>query len=749
VPRRSTLLPALVAVASLGCGIPAAAAGPMVGTTLGTTVAPAVPPAVDDAPLSLTIDTLTPSSIPKNGKVTVSGLVTNNSDEVWSAVNVHAFVGEFPITSSSELAFQATRGPEESVGDRITVPGTFDTIPELAPGASAPYIDKIPVELLGADEAGVYWFGVHALGSSAAGRDAVADGRARTFLPYVPPQDRGRPIDTALVLPLRHQVLNTPDGTLADVDEWVETLGEGGRLSSILDFGLAAGGLPITWLVDPAVPDSADRLVDGNPARALVERPEGETGAGEEPTGTPADGDSGSAAPQEPAPTGEDPAAVALPWLAKLNRAVSGKQVLALPWGDVDVAAAAKRDVSVYADARALSGTVLRVGQAPMTPAVSAPSGFLDDAAIAVTDPATSILVSDRAVGRGEAPSVATYADRTVVFYSSAVLGGGPGPNDPDSALAMRQQVLSEAALRMDEPGRRPLVVVFPPAWTPPGPDYTQFYDGLDVNWMHLASLADATTQQPQPLAPDRFTYPQWQVNHEVDDAAFTSFADLTEEAEHLQRVISVENDLTARIRAGSLGSLSYAARNSAVRSRVATVSTTGWVRQQLDAISVSGPQRVILSSNSGPFKVTITNGLDEPVSVRIKATSSPPMDITVPDRIDLAASSTTTQLLEASTDKLGVHNVTITVTDLDGNPLGASVELPIRAAQVSQVIWLIMGGAVGLLFLAIVLRLVRRIRGTGPSGDDSEDAEPPPSDDPGGEAAPAPEPEPAAAPAR
>jgi hypothetical protein len=65
----------------------------------------------------------------------------------------------------------------------------------------------------------------------------------------------------------------------------------------------------------------------------------------------------------------------------------------------------------------------------------------------------------------------------------------------------------------------------------------------------------------------------------------------------------------------------------------------------------------------------------------------------------------------------------------------------------VSQVIWLTMGGAVGLLFLAIVLRLVRRIRGSGSSGDDGDHDGPPPSDDPGGEAAPAPEP--AAAPTR
>ena len=156
----------------------------------------------------------------------------------------------------------------------------------------------------------------------------------------------------------------------------------------------------------------------------------------------------------------------------------------------------------------------------------------------------------------------------------------------------------------------------------------------------------------------------------------------------------------------------------------------------------------MILSSDSGPFSVTIANGLDEPVSVQIRTTSSPPMKITVPETLRLPANATTTRLLEASTDKLGVHSVTILLTDAQGNPLGSSDTLPIRAAQVSEVIWLIMGVAVGLLFLAIVLRVVRRIRGTGPT--DGDDADPPPDGEPRGEAADEPHPEHApAAPAR
>ena len=675
----------------------------------------------------------------------VSGWVTNNSDETWTAVNVHAFIAADPITTSSNLAFESTRGAEESVGDRITVPGTFDTIPELAPGASASYTDRIPVSLLGADEPGVYWFGVHALGSSEAGRDVVADGRARTFLPYVPAEGRGPPIATALVLPVRHQVLNDPDGTLSDEDDWLDTLGEGGQLASILDFGLAAGGRPLTWLVDPAVPDAADRLTAGNPPRELVVPDDAGTGEGTESEPPPSDGASGSSSPQEPAPS-EEQADIAEAWLVKLNQAVTGKQVLALPWGDVDVAAAAKRDTDVYTDARERSGTVLNVNQAAMTPAMSAPSGFLDDAALALADSSTTVLVSDRAVARGQAPSVASYADRKVIFYAAAVRSGGPGPDDPLAPVAMRQRILSEAAVRMNEPSRRPLVVVFPPSWSPPsgvvsGPDYSEFFTGLDVNWMQLSSVADATTQPGRPLAADRFDYPQWQVNHEVDDAAFNALADLTDEARRLQSVLSVENDLTARIRVDSLGNLSYFARENAARSRLATLNTTGWVRARLGSITISGPRQVILSSDSGPFSVTITNGLDEPVAVQIRTTSSPPMEITVPETLRLPANATTTRLLEASTDKLGVHTVTISLTDAQGNPLGSSDTLPIRAAQVSEVIWLIMGVAVGLLFLAIVLRVVRRIRGTGPT--DGDAADPPPDGEPGGEAADEPHPEP------
>ena len=71
---------------------------------------------------------------------------------------------------------------------------------------------------------------------------------------------------------------------------------------------------------------------------------------------------------------------------------------------------------------------------------------------------------------------------------------------------------------------------------------------------------------------------------------------------------------------------------------------------------------------------------------------------------------SSTTVLLNARSTQLGVHQVTLLVTDVEGTPLGPSDSLPIRANEVGRVIWVIIGVGAALLFGAIGLRLYRRI---------------------------------------
>ena len=128
----------------------------------------------------------------------------------------------------------------------------------------------------------------------------------------------------------------------------------------------------------------------------------------------------------------------------------------------------------------------------------------------------------------------------------------------------------------MTEPGRQPLVVVFPPGWTPP--DGAAFFDGIDVNWMRLTTLADATSQLAQPLAADRFDYPSWQVNHEVDDEAFAAVAALGDEADRLQGVLAEPTTSRRGSGARRWATCPTSPARTPSGPGCATVNTSGWV---------------------------------------------------------------------------------------------------------------------------------------------------------------------------
>src|SRR5262249_7801127 len=124
------------------------------------------------------------------------------------------------------------------------------------------------------------------------------------------------------------------------------------------------------------------------------------------------------------------------------------------------------------------------------------------------------------------------------------------------------------------------------------------------------------------------------------------------------------------------------------------------------------------LASASGHFSALVSNDLDVPVTVKVKAVSDPRMHISgVEGPVQLPPHGQTTVLLSASTHVLGVHTVTLELTNVTGTPLRSSDEFPIRAEQVSRLIWVIIGAGVALLFAAIVVRLVRRISNARRSG--------------------------------
>nr|WP_281385988.1 DUF6049 family protein [Nocardioides luti] len=672
--------------------------------------------AASESPLQVTIDTLTPSYVPRKGPVRITGSVTNEDTETWRDVRTYSFMSATPMTSSAELAESAALPETAYVGDRITAPGTFATIDELAPGQTKQFAIKVPRALLPAQEPGVYWFGVHALGEGPDGRVDGADGRARTFVPLVP--TTRKQVDTALVLPIRRDVTYAADGSLEDVEDWTTALSPDGKLRDLVDFGASAGSRPLTWLIDPSVPDAARRLVDGNPPVSFAATPppegEGEAGVGTDdatPTSpSPSDGASGdgSGDAAEPDPLTAAAGDAAAAWLDRLHEGLQSSQILALPYGDLDVAAAAERNPSLYDSARTRSGTDLTPWDLPMTAAIAPPSGYLDADALDLVDQDTTALVTDR-MFPGQAPPVAKVDGRTLVSTSSGAMAGGPGPGDPLSPVALRQRIVSEAALRVLAPGTRPLVAVFPGRWSPTRTN--GFFEGLDISWLHLTSVATASARDGRRADVDDLTYPRREARRELDAANFAATDSLIRTGETLQNVLTENSSVADEVADRAYSTASYAGRDHPDASRADADAARTWLESQMSTIRIEAPRQVTLSSASGRFAATLVNGLDEPVTVSIQAMSDQPLEIRVPETIPIGPGARTTVLLNASTQRPGVHNVTLVVTDVDGTPLGGSDQVPIRSAQVSGVIWVILGTGVALLFGAILVRLFRRVR--------------------------------------
>ena len=700
--RPVSLLPALLVVATLvGLGSGPATAARSTGKA-----------AVEQTPLAVTIETLTPSVVPRSGEVRVTGSVTNRDDETWSNVKLYAFSGATPMTTTAELAAAVEVPADQPVGDRILTEG-YDSVDELQPGETVQYSVTVARDDL-PDEPGVYWFGVHALGENVDGGDDLADGRARTFLPLVP---RTRhTVDTALVVPVRNLVSHAPDGSIADIADWADDLAPGGSLRSLVELGTAAGSRPVTWLVDPSVIDAARRLAAGNPPRDLGPTADGGDGEGEGGDGDAADGSSAS-----PSPTADPGAAdeqtpdqvrateAATAWLDRLHEGLEGSEILSLPYGDVDVAAAAAHDPAVYRQARKRSLGSLEPWGLPTRPAVSSPAGYLDAEGLAMTEPDATVLMTDRMFG-ANAPAVVHTADRTVGVTSSSVTVGGPGPGERMSAVAVRQRVVSEAALRLLNPGRKPLIAVFPSTWAPEST--IDFWEGLDLPWLHLTTVSDAMDRTGVDVPVDRLDYPETQRRFELDPSAFAAADALAGSGETLQNLLTRNDTVAADVRDESYTDLSYSTRLRPDSAQASADQSRTWIETQLRSVRVDAPKAVILSSGSGRFAATVTNGLDEPVSVRVQALSDPPLKVAVPsETIELGPNSKTTVLLNASSSAVGIRNVTLLLTDVDDVPIGSSDDVPIRSNRVSNVIWLIVGTGVALLFGAIVVRLFRRLR--------------------------------------
>jgi hypothetical protein len=662
--------------------------------------------AEDDAPAPLTVvlAQLTPSTIPPKGRVVLAGTVRNDSTELWSAVNVHPFISGTPMTTRDELAAAAASDPALEVGTRLYKDGQFASIGDLLPGQSAPFRISLPVRDLPISGApGVYWIGVHALGQDAAGRDGVADGRARTFIPLVDARAHG---SVALVVPLRERVRRDRVGKLLDTSDWATVLGDDGRLERIAALLDSAGGVPVTMLVDPAVIDAVASIAADNPGLSLGE-------SGGSPSGTPSASPSPTAGDASTASRTTDridatDRANATRWLAQVKAASTLQTVLGLGYADPDTAALARQRPSLVALAAKESATAFEQLGIDALPTVAPASGWLDDEALPAVPADTMVLVSDHAAPRTR-NHWRTPEGQDLLFSDEQAAAGGPGPTPAMAALAVRQRIVSDAALRALDGARGPMVVDLPPGWDP-GPDWQQadFFAGLNLPWLRLVRL-DRAPPESTPSFDAALGDPAAERRAEVGPANVSAARSLVSTGVVLGQLLRTTNDVRHGLVGVALEAVSSHARRDPARARAEVLATNTAMRERLAKVAVVGTDFVTLSGGSGTLTVTLVNDLDQPVTVGIEPrSSSPDVRIHTPKPLEMAPGQRTVLRLRATASTIGVHEVTLTPVTAEGTELGTSLTFSLRTSQVGRLIWVLLVGG-GVLLVVMILRRIRR----------------------------------------
>jgi hypothetical protein len=660
-------------------------------------VRPEAEPPVAPQRQPLSIETLTPSYLRPGTPVTVSGTVLNNSGGVWGDAQVGMMVSDSPFSSTEQIAAATRADPyQDFAGEQILAPGTFDDIGDIAPGQSRSFAFTVPygqLDLSGGD--GVYWVGAELRVTDGEGlRASVA--RSLTFMPQISNAKQAPTVDLAMLWPLLAPVPWNGDEFVDD--SLTRQFASTGRLRMLAELGLSAGNQPVNWVLDPAVLDAARRMIGGFAVN-------GRTVAG----------DSG-------------PATAAREWLRLVRGALGSSVALAVPYGNPDVTALAHTGLRPGVRGAQRAGERVLDGLGIARLALLWPPAGLADRDVLVkaeeigadvsllsrdtfSEPPGAAVVDLPTVDPQGGPQSSAARPTLVVPRDQSRTGLRAQPGQ--STLQWRQLILANTALRSLYGGeqRRTAIAMPSPLWWPDTAwRDADLFDGLRVPWINRVTASSLTNGQ-HPSYDGGFAYPGSAAHRELGPAIMHKVRRLRRTTRTVTNLLAGQATRVETDRAFGL-STSAAWRDDRETGRRVASAFVDANREVIRSIHLEAPNFVTLSSNSGRFPISITNGSDETVTVDLAVTARDPRMTVAPiGPVTLQRDQRVTVTVLTSSRGVGITTCTARMLTQAGRPFGPTATFQVRTTQIGALVWVIMGVGAAVLFSAAGRRIFLRLR--------------------------------------
>jgi Family of unknown function (DUF6049) len=664
--------------------------------------------------LSVTISAMSPSYAKPGATVRLSGTVTNGTRQTKAGLDVRLFTSASHFTTRDGMDAYVSRG---AASDLIPAGNPFSVSASLAPGKTASWTASFQAGTQGIASFGVY--GVTAQLRDLSGNVISAD---QTLLPYWPGSrvaDLASPLKLSWLWPLIGQPQQKVCTATLATNALAGDLGQGGRLSALLDAGASHPGAQLTWFIDPALLSDVSTMT----RRYQV---------GGQPSCT-------GAAPQ-PA------SAAAASWLAALRKVTPDQSTVLTPYANVDMAALVHQGLTrnlatAYRTGEAVAGSVL---PGPFEHGVAWPPGGTADLSLltnlAAIEHIGTVVLNSSQMPPVNADTVFRPDDAVAslrvaglpmnVLLSDNTLTGvlragntSSGTLAKSTEFAVRQRFLAETAMIAAEaPDSRRTIVVAPPGgWSPSEALASDLLgETATAPWLtptpltSLSSAADTERAVPRHSPPASKASPD-ELSRGYLNAVRVVGARLGVYQSMLYRPAAA---YTLSLNEALLATQSAAWRGGGQPQGAAlTHGLSEYVKSAEHKVRIISSAQVPMGGASGLVPVTIENGLHQAIRVRVVATVNTPgrtSQLTIghfQDVVTIPPQSPSSPVrLPVSSAPQGSTQISLSLTSANGTPLlFTETKLTVLSTRYGRAILFLIGAAIGVFVLTALYRAVRR----------------------------------------